>query len=348
MKKKIGILTFYDGINYGAFFQAYSLLLVLKKYSNAEVEFINYKGFKHWFLEYLVFYHKIYKLNNLIANINKIHKFRRAQTNFLVGQKIFFKKQLKKIKYDYIFYGSDEIWNYMNPLLGYNPIYFGHYNNSNKISYAPSFGSVKNTEKLSSNIVKGLSSFKAISVRDKNSQKIIFNNLKIFTPIVLDPTLLIDKTIKPILPKDKNYILVYTTSLSSQFIDSIKNFATKTHKQLISVGYFYQWCDKSYVDIGPEEWLGFYKNADYVVTSMFHGTIYAIKNKKNFVSIISEYRKNKLTSFLRLIKLENRFLSDPQKLERVIIKKPNYKKAFEAIRVKRNESLDFIRKALKQ
>jgi len=345
-KKSVGIITFYDGINYGAFFQAYSLYKVLETVFNLDTEFVNYKSCRHWFLENLVFYHKLYSLKYLRDNVVKIYKFKKLQRKLKKSRKILFRSQLVKNKYDYVFYGSDEIWNFKNPLVGYNTLYFGHNVDSIKISYAPSFGSVSSKTKLPAEVIKGLSSFKNISVRDKNSQKIIFNNLKRNVPIVLDPTLLIDKTLDPITPPIRDYVLVYTTSLDSQLVNSIKKFAAKREKKLVSIGYYYSWCDRSYVDIGSEEWLGFYKHADFVVTSMFHGTIYAIKNKKNFVSIITKYRKNKISNFLEDVGLEDRILSKSGNLERILKKKPNYKKIFRTIATKRKESLDFIKKSL--
>ena len=55
---KIGILTFHDGINHGAFFQAFSTYSFLKA-NGYDVEIINYKNKRHWFTEYRTFLLKI-------------------------------------------------------------------------------------------------------------------------------------------------------------------------------------------------------------------------------------------------------------------------------------------------
>jgi len=345
--KRVGVITYYDGINYGVFFQAYSLFKVLKHVFKTNVEFIDYKNPRHWLLENMVFYHRLFEPKYLISNVIKIRKFRKFQKAFKKSSKIIFKFQLMCQKYDYIFYGSDEIWNFTNPLVGYDPIYFGLYTRSNKISYAPSFGSVDISEKLPNTAKEGLLSFQRISVRDENSQEIILKNLKYKAPIVLDPTLLLDDILKEVYPKDKDYILVYSTNLEEPFINSIKEFAREHRKQLISIGYYYKWCDKSYVGIGPDEWLGFYRKADFVITSMFHGTIFAIKYRKNFVSIITKFRKNKISSLLKNLGLQERVLLDPKGLGKKLLNQPNYKKVFDDIHKKRNESLRFIQESLK-
>lgn len=344
--KKVGILTFYDVINYGAFLQAYSLYKVLETKFKVKVEIINYKSARRWFLENLMLYHKIYNVEYFKNYITKIHKFREAQALFKKSKKIFLKNQIAGFKYDYIIFGSDEIWNYKNPLAGFDMLYFGYYTNSTKIAYAPSFGPIDKKTTLSPEIVKSLSTFKDISVRDENSQEIIARNLGLRVPLVLDPTLLINDMMKPIRPKDKDFILVYITKISEQYINSIKKFALSQKKKLIAVGYDCQWCDKSYINVGLEEWLGFYESADFVVTSTFHGTIYAVKYKKNFVSIMNEYINNKLSTFMKCFKLEDRILTEPEDLEKILSKKPNYQKISEAISVKRRESLDFIKKSL--
>ncbi|MFC1710087.1 polysaccharide pyruvyl transferase family protein [Patescibacteria group bacterium] len=344
--KKVGIITYHDGINYGAYFQAHSLFRLLEEVFKLDVEFINYKSLRHRLLENLVFYHRFYDLQYLRNNINKIYKFKKAQSKFKVSRKVISKTWFRKIKYDYVFYGSDEIWNFKNPLVGFNPIYFGSFVDSEKVSYAPSFGSLSDSIKLSEKIVSELSTFKSISVRDKNSQQIILKNLRKKVPIVLDPTLLIGDELTPVLPKSKGYVLVYTTKIDDKILESIKMFAYKHNKQLISVGYYYSWCDRSYVDVGPSEWLGFYENADYVITSMFHGTIYAIKSKKNFVSIITEYRRNKLSSFLEEIGLKSRILTKPKDLDKILSRKPSYDKAFKEISARKKKSLEYIKQSL--
>jgi hypothetical protein len=344
--KKIGIITFHDGINYGGFFQAYSFYIVLKNILKTNVEFVDYKNPRHWFLENLVFYHRILDPKYLVGNISKISKFRKFQKLLKKSNKVFFAPLLMRHRYDYIFYGSDEIWNFRNPLVGYDLVYFGMYTKSNKISYASSFGSIEVSEKLPNSAIKGLATFKNISVRDENSQKVILKNLKQKVPIVLDPTLLLDDILREAPPKDKNYILVYSTIIGEPFIRSIKEFARKHNKQLISIGYSYKWCDKSYVDVGPDEFLGFYKSADFVITSMFHGTIFAIKYKTRFISIVTKYRKNKIIGLLKNMGLLDRVLDNPSELTIKLLKYPNYRKVFNNIRKKRKESFNFLKESL--
>ena len=62
-------------------------------------------------------------------------------------------------------------------------------------------------------------------------------------------------------------------------------------------------------NVGPEEWLGYIKNAEYVVTNSFHGTVFSILFNKKFFSEVSAKvnpSTSRLKSLLRMFDLENR------------------------------------------
>jgi hypothetical protein len=73
MKKKIGILTFWNEINYGALLQLYSLYKFLKN-KKYNVEIIRYFHFKHLFINYLI---TIFSSFKIINNIKKIIIFKK-------------------------------------------------------------------------------------------------------------------------------------------------------------------------------------------------------------------------------------------------------------------------------
>ena len=60
-----------------------------------------------------------------------------------------------------------------------------------------------------------------------------------------------------------------------------------------------------------EEWLSIFRDAEYVITDSFHGTVFSIINHKPFISIANEDRgASRFHSLLGKFDLENRLISD--------------------------------------
>jgi len=212
MKKniKIGIVTTYDEVNFGAFLQAYSLQKTIIN-MGYDVEFINYKSLKYRFAEFLA----TYKIKNpfyLFKIILKGLKFRHALQKMIISKKYFNIYEINKAGYDIIIFGSDEIWNLNNCLGGIiDTYYFGNGITLKKISYAVSFGSTNYLEDKHDYIIKLIHEFSHISLRDSNSKKIIDSLNRPDCKIVLDPTLLVEQeTTEHILKQE--YIFYYCFS----------------------------------------------------------------------------------------------------------------------------------------
>jgi hypothetical protein len=305
-----GIISFHDGINFGAFLQVYALQNFLNN-KGIQNEIINYKNKLHFFNEYkCLIYTRNPKL--LYLNFKKVIKFKEAQ-NKLRRTSFLTKVEKYKKKYDNIFFGSDEIWNFKNTFVGTDLVYFGKGLSADKfISYATSFGAVNYGDTIPDVLQELLSSFHAISVRDVNSLRILRDFYCGAIEIVLDPIFLydyrmdIDNT-----GHEKNYILVYTVGLDPDVQNKLKEYAADKGKKLISVGYLNNFCDSNVIDIGPFEFLNYVINADEIVTSMFHGVLFALKYKKQFCIVVDPYRVNKFSAVVKTFKIEDRiFIND--------------------------------------
>ena len=304
-----GIVTFHDGINFGAFLQVYALQNFLSN-QGINNEIINYKNKLHWLKEYFfVLYAK--RPAMLYSNLVKINKFKEVQKNLKMTNFSTNKKHLQK-KYDSIFFGSDEIWNFKNPFFGTDLTYFGQGLCADKfISYAASFGTVNYGDIIPEKMRELLCSFHAISVRDDNSLKIMKDFYSGTVEVVLDPIFLHDfngemESRQP----EKNYIMVYTIGLDAAVQCKLKEYAARNGKKLISVGYLNSFCDSNVIGIGPFEFLNYLINADEIVTSMFHGVLFSIKFNKQFCIVIDPYRINKLSAVTKMFKIEDRIFND--------------------------------------
>ncbi len=325
-KIKIGILTFHDGINHGAYLQVYALHNYLKQ-NGYQNEIINYKSFKYWFKEYRCFlYRKSPK--DLIENIKKIIKFKKSHKKLKFTKFTFSHKKVSKKKFETVIIGSDIVWDLNQSFLNHNydSIYFGKDLNTKKIiSYAASFGSIDQKEKKIKEIKKYIEKFHAISVRDKNSFKIIKGLINQEVPIVLDPTFLYDFSDEIIECPYNDFILIYDPGkLNKENIDEIKNYAKKRNKKTIAIGYKQSWCDINIVALDPFEWLGYFQKAETIVTTAFHGTVFAIKYNKEFATIITDGRKNKFEPILANLGLTQRILQNNKNLEKLFSQKINY------------------------
>lgn len=271
------------------------------------VEIINYKNSTHWLAEYKAFLiTKNPKI--LFSNIKKIFAFKKDQKQMNLG---LFTKKASKIKkhFDVIVVGSDIVWNYEWTFLGKDPIYFGYGLNTKKwISYAASFGNIDcDTTIVPEYVISGLQKFSYISVRDENSKCIVNKACGKEAEVVLDPTFLIktngmEKLTRVIEP----FILVYAFSLRETDISQIKKLAQKYSLKVVAVGYNQPWADYNIINLGPFEWLGYFDKAEFVLTSTFHGTLYSLKYKKNFVTSNNDAISNKIKTILLKLGLLDR------------------------------------------
>lgn len=166
---KIATVTYHDGINFGAFWQASCLAQYLKEEGH-DVYITNYKPKS---LEVNELKTLFYTKNVFLAvkNAVKFFKFRSFQKESF---KLIEAPRFKEEGIELLVFGSDEIWNFTNPLIGLDENYFGAISNSiRKVSYAPSFGTVCSDDMLPDDVLSNLKRFSGISVRDINSEKII-------------------------------------------------------------------------------------------------------------------------------------------------------------------------------
>jgi hypothetical protein len=337
---KIGVVTSYDSLNYGAFLQAFALQ-----------ESINRLGHEAEFLNVGTFYHNYQRLKNLLTSIidnpgfnyKKLKNFKTALKALHVVDESYYKNTKH---YDAVVLGSDEIWNLANSSFKHSPIFFGCYiNTQNLVSYAASCGNVIK-EQIMNNIdaLKGLNRIKRLSVRDENTARIIENLTGKKATLVLDPTLLLEnyskyekETYKP------GYILVYTYLFRDWKIKPTKEFARQTKLKIVSAGFCHEWCDESKPS-DPFQFLSLMKNADYVITDTFHGTIFSILYKKRFG--VFAQNKVKIEPLLKQFNLENRILDGKSNIASVMNREIDYSSVDSILADKRKESIEYLRSSL--
>lgn len=367
---KVGIISMQRVVNYGSFLQAYSLKNTIEKLGH-EVEFVDYKvekpvvkneqevpnapvkkdGFFKKAFRYAWEHRskKSRKLRNFYRA--KMHLTQKYNQEFLplLGITSEFKYNLSE---DVIVIGSDEVFNCLqsNKDVGFSKELFGADANAKKvISYAASFGTttVEGLEKyeIKNEVANYLRKFDAISVRDVNSIEVIKNLLDIEPYYHIDPVLLCDyEGLVPETVTLKDYMIVYAygSRITEDEAKAINAFAKKKNLKVVTIGETnrFEW---DHLLLTPFEVLAYFKNADYIVTDTFHGTIFSLKYSKQFATIIRESNKQKLSDLLNRFELNDRTVTNINDLEKVLNVKTDYSKVSEKIEVCRKESVEYLK-----
>lgn len=322
---KVGIIT-KIGKNYGALLQAYALRRVCEK-KGAEAHVIKYTP-KMSRDSYKVCKYK-WRFRGTIVNIQSLlHysenkksserflKFRDDEFDFLGNYNSYEEMKALPPVCDVYISGSDQVW---NPDISFDKaFYFSCIQKENVklTSYAASIGLQALPSELKSEFTRRLNRFDYISVREKQAQNIL-SELGIKSDVAPDPTLLLDKeewnsianeTIKT------PYILCYFVSYPKG-IEKVVEDVKKKYGENYSVVNLMTSEDSSKIgdvkirNAGPREFLGLFKNASFVITSSFHGTVFSIINRKPFVTTLYRSTSSRVVELLQNLSLENRIIS---------------------------------------
>ncbi|MFR1450431.1 MAG: polysaccharide pyruvyl transferase family protein [Beduini sp.] len=367
--KKIGIMSMQRIINYGSFLQAYGLKSMLEELG-AEVEFVDYHPGECLIKEK----NSNNKLVRIISKVKEAFEIKTSLKNriaFIKYKASYTKKYLPILgvtetynynpKLDTLIIGSDEVFNCIqsNTNVGFAPELFGANNNATKlISYAGSFGNTtfEKIEKYGKveELKSYFNNFNAISVRDENSLNVVkklgIQNLS----KNLDPVLMYDyinkcDKIPHNLSLNKPYIILYGYSgrLSKKEAKQVEKFAKENNKEILFLGGI-QHCKGVFKDCNPFEVLGYFKNADCIITDTFHGTIFSIINQKNFLTIVRKSENNsygnqeKLTDLLSTFNLTHRSVSELSSIDS-IYEPIDYDYVEEKLAIEREKTYDFLK-----
>ena len=205
------------------------------------------------------------------------------------------------LPYDVILSGSDQIWNpRIFPDGHFDPVFFGTFSEKRKIAYAPSFGIPKVPEEMEEELRGYLEQFSHIGVRETRGGEIVKEVSGKEVPVVLDPTLLLTAeqwgemaNTPEGYPGDGTngrYILCYCINQPGPLASYIQELADKTGLpvvQLCGIRRKVHPKAQCVFDAGPAEFLGLFKNAAYVCTNSFHGTVFSVQFQKPFFTAVA-------------------------------------------------------------
>ena len=356
---KIGILTYHSTRNCGAVLQAYALTKFLDKIG-IDSEIIDYKCKK---------IEEAYKIKKLweLRNVKELVKWLLSvKTQKQATERFFdFSKQYLKLSnivynndnilksndvYDAFITGSDQVWNFNLNGIDENYILKFADKDKKKISYAASMGYKNIPEEFRNIYFENLKDFDGISLREIEALKNI-TDMGYKADLVLDPTLLLSKEeycFAKTNNKDK-YIFVYTVAATPNIYLKAKELSKKTGLKIKWAHMSYKTFKgvKNYKNPSPEQFLELIENAEYVLTSSFHGMALSIVLNKQFfydLDIKKENNNSRLTTLSSLLELEDREITKDKDL--LLSEDIDYNKVNIALDKKRAESLEFLKESL--
>ena len=253
--------------------------------------------------------------------------------------------------YDYFVCGSDQIWNpYYSKTSMIDFLHFAP--KSKRISYAPSFGvsSIPDHKKiLYSHWINAIPN---LSVREKKGADIIKELTGREAVVLVDPTLMLDKeewlfiSKKPDMNIDKKFILTYfignETRAYKRFIDKMAKRLSCIVINLLDIREL-----ESYA-VDPSEFIYLIANATLVCTDSFHGTVFSIIMRTNFIVFdrVDEGHSmgSRLETLLERLSLQKRYLNNITSHEDVI--SIDFSGVENIINFEKEKSIGYLKSAL--
>lgn len=379
---KICILTQPLGHNYGGLLQAYALQVVLKRMGHEvwtedrrdnrlQISLKLKKAIRQvlsiLFSRVSDRFRKVYYPTQKERNIIQQHTDSFIRQYLTITEPIFSadKKQLLHYGFEAYVVGSDQVWRPMySPCLTNYFLDFTKNDTVKRIAYAASFGTdeweyTKRQTEICSRLVQR---FDAVSVREEAGVGLCEKYLHVNASHVLDPTLLLDMDDYMHLIDNEQMRLdgsggVYTYILDA---NSEKTKIINSVSRNLDLAPFTVMPQKNFYQAGPElidqcvyapvsMWLQGFKDAKFVVTDSFHGTVFSIMFNKPFIVIANKSRGlSRFTSLLKMVGLENRLLFSASELTDELIKSTiDFSAVKASIASERIQSIEFLSKYLK-
>ena len=373
------ILTLPIGTNYGEVMQAYALRKSIEQMGHNAITIRAVQNdtpfllkIIHWFgvvRANLIYRKNLYhalpeerckiSYHNLETFIDKHIK----TTNFIRIHND--PQKLSDLPADIFVVGSDQVWRPGRISWKTYDAYFLGFLKSDikRISYAASFGhdNVKLPPYAKRKYAVLLKKFSFVSVREYSGVEICRREFGVDAKVVLDPTMLLPRTDYDEIAdsysssaSEKPYCFEYVLD-KTQFKDSVVNAVSQNLKvprlSILPKGNISDSSSKAEDCVLPpvEEWLNGIRNAKFVVTDSFHGTVFSILFHTPFCVLGNKRRgATRIKSILGMFGLESRFVDSAEQnaIESVVNAEIDWQKVDSILAEKREMSLTLLQNAL--
>ncbi len=317
-KQKVGILTLPLTHNYGGILQCIALQKVMEDIECDVLVLDRQYPEIYWkrFLKKIAFW----------FSDAEIRRFKKKYLNN-VSRPIRTSEMLKAVvlenELQTVVVGSDQVWreqyvsgfsqDYFLGCLAEIPI--------KKIAYAASFGTEKVSKQIDSiKALELLRKFSAISVRETSGLQILKHKFKLENAsLVLDPTLLLSPSFYEEISREasvthlEDTIAVYLLDETKEKQKQVEQLAKRKGLSICQIHHQPKriWGRIFQQKKGVSHWLQTIKDAEFVVTDSYHGMLFSILFKKQFVVWVNEKRgAARFTSIANQLGLQHRLVKD--------------------------------------
>lgn len=332
---KIAILTLPLHVNYGGILQCYALQTILKRMGHkarllTRPHRYNYTYYIIYPLAVCKRLFKRFILGKKVSITMNPYQLVRQHTNRFIRKNIhhYYKKVWDTnivSHFDAVVVGSDQVW---RPIFYYRPIeeaFLSFLGDAKikRVAYAASFGvdHCEYTEEQRKSCSSLLKKFDAISMRESSGVQLCQEYFDTKAVQVLDPTLLLSADdYRALIKRGKTQpsngnLLVYMidrTKEKEAFVERIAQEEGLTP--------FWMSCEtddetlplEQRIKMPVEQWLRSFDDAEFVLTDSFHGCVFSIIFRKQFLAIGNKERGlSRFQSLLTLFSLQDRLILSP-------------------------------------
>lgn len=349
---KIGLVTYHHSSNVGAMLQTYATCRALKELGH-EVIIVDIRQTEDrrkglgGIMSDLLFYGR-----------NKKYEHFEEQFYPPLTRRYYTMEELQKDppQVDCLIVGSDQTWN-PNISKGVSMAYFLDFGSvkTKRLSYASSFGMDRwnTTMKQTEDVGKALHRFSHLSVREKTGATICKETFGLDAKLVVDPTMLFDSY--PELTGDirqRDEVVCYKLQRNEDFYKYIGEIRNRLSLPIRLLNNAYPVRGMRFTSPpGVSEWIRYIGGARFVVTDSFHGVVFSLLYKRNFVVIKSHNgRDSRFVDLLIELGLGDRIFESVEEMCKTdtMTKPIDYAKVKTVLERLRKDSWDYLREALKQ
>lgn len=192
-------------------------------------------------------------------------------------------------RYDAFIAGSDQVWSVFDET--FNPFYYLDFATKRKIAYAPCLGTDQIPEPVKGKLRGLLSSFAALSARERVSAEQLSALTGRNVEWTADPTLLRgragwEEDIRQMQTDERpGYLLCYFLNNQSWYFEQAKRIAKQRRLRILLIPSRWEYVSSEYVrrkSTGPLEFVSLIRHADYVLTDSYHGSIFSLLFEREF------------------------------------------------------------------
>ena len=224
-------------------------------------------------------------------------------------------------EFDVVLLGSDQV---LNPrIVGWSSRFLCEEVSEElpKVAYAASVGDGVLDDGWTSRILKALSGFRAVSVREPFCEY----------AAVADPTLLLTAEDYHVLYKDKKasphgrYLFMYSCTFTDFEIGMARQIACRLKLRLVIAHPWGRHCRRDVPEMvktmSPELLVEYIANAEYVIAGSFHATALSVLHGKKFITlrVQVDVGDSRPAAFLKRLGLMNRLVNPQTDIESAIV-----------------------------